>query len=44
MNRPGQTYGNWEWRLGRGQLTRALARRLVGVAQQSGRFSASALG
>jgi len=28
MNRPGEMYGNWEWRLARGQLTRALARRL----------------
>ena len=28
MNRPGETYGNWSWRLGRGDLTDALAARL----------------
>jgi 4-alpha-glucanotransferase len=28
MNRPGVTYGNWSWRLERGQLTGALAARL----------------
>ncbi len=28
MNRPGETYGNWSWRLEPGQLTRALARRI----------------
>jgi 4-alpha-glucanotransferase len=28
MNRPGETYGNWSWRLERGQLTAALAARL----------------
>jgi 4-alpha-glucanotransferase len=28
MNRPGQTYGNWAWRLERGQLTNGHAARL----------------
>lgn len=28
MNRPGQIYGNWQWRLRRGQLTKELAARL----------------
>jgi 4-alpha-glucanotransferase len=29
MNRPGETYGNWSWRLERGQLTAELAARLL---------------
>jgi 4-alpha-glucanotransferase len=29
MNRPGKTYGNWSWRLERGQLTDELAARLL---------------
>jgi 4-alpha-glucanotransferase len=29
MNRPGETYGNWLWRLERGQLTDELAARLL---------------
>jgi 4-alpha-glucanotransferase len=37
MNRPGRTGGNWRWRLERGALTRALARRLRGLAEQHGR-------
>ena len=37
MNRPGKTDGNWRWRLERGALTPALARRLRGAAQQHGR-------
>ena len=37
MNRPGKTEGNWRWRLERGALTPALARRLRGAAQQHGR-------
>jgi 4-alpha-glucanotransferase len=28
MNHPGKTYGNWSWRLERGQLTEALAARM----------------
>jgi 4-alpha-glucanotransferase len=37
MNRPGVTGGNWSWRLERGSLTPALARRLRGLAEQYGR-------
>ena len=37
MNRPGRAAGNWAWRLGRGALTPALARRLRGLAEQHGR-------
>jgi 4-alpha-glucanotransferase len=37
MNRPGVTHGNWRWRLERGALTPALARRLRGLAGQHGR-------
>jgi 4-alpha-glucanotransferase len=37
MNRPGRTDGNWRWRLERGALTTALARRLRGVAEQHDR-------
>jgi 4-alpha-glucanotransferase len=37
MNRPGVTEGNWRWRLDRGALTPALARRLGRLAQQHGR-------
>jgi 4-alpha-glucanotransferase len=37
MNRPGRTEGNWRWRLERGALTSALARRLRGLAEQHGR-------
>ena len=29
MNRPGETHGNWSWRLERGQLTDELAARLL---------------
>src|SRR5439155_21568881 len=38
MNRPGTTGGNWRWRLERGALTLALARRLRGLAEQHGRI------
>ncbi len=38
MNRPGRTGGNWRWRLERGALTLALARRLRGLAEQHGRI------
>ncbi len=34
MNRPGRTGGNWRWRLERGALTPALARRLRGLTEQ----------
>lgn len=34
MNRPGRTGGNWRWRLERGALTPALARRLYCLAEQ----------
>jgi 4-alpha-glucanotransferase len=37
MNRPGRTAGNWRWRLERGALTPARARRLRGVAEQHDR-------
>ena len=37
MNRPGQTYGNWGWRLTPGQLTPALATRLRELAAANGR-------
>jgi 4-alpha-glucanotransferase len=37
MNRPGKTDGNWSWRLGRGALTPALARRLRALVEQHGR-------
>jgi 4-alpha-glucanotransferase len=37
MNRPGRATGNWSWRLGRGALTPALARRLRGLAEHHGR-------
>ncbi|HEY5693914.1 MAG TPA: 4-alpha-glucanotransferase [Gaiellaceae bacterium] len=37
MNRPGVTNGNWRWRLERGALTPALARRLRGLAETHGR-------
>jgi 4-alpha-glucanotransferase len=37
MNRPGRTDGNWRWRLERGALTPALARRLRGLAERHGR-------
>jgi 4-alpha-glucanotransferase len=39
MNRPGVTEGNWRWRLERGTLTSALARRLSRLAEQHGRRS-----
>jgi 4-alpha-glucanotransferase len=38
MNRPGRMGGNWRWRLERGALTPALARRLRGLAEQHGRI------
>jgi 4-alpha-glucanotransferase len=37
MNRPGRASGNWQWRLERGALTPALARRLCSLAEQYGR-------
>ena len=37
MNRPGVTNGNWRWRLERGALTPALARRLRDLAETHGR-------
>jgi 4-alpha-glucanotransferase len=37
MNRPGRTGGNWRWRLERGALTPAMARRLRGLAERHGR-------
>ena len=37
MNHPGKTQGNWRWRLERGALTPALARRLSRLASQHGR-------
>jgi 4-alpha-glucanotransferase len=40
MNQPARASGNWRWRLERGQLTRALARRLRGVTEEAGRLPA----
>jgi 4-alpha-glucanotransferase len=40
MNTPARPSGNWRWRLERGQLTRALARRLRGVTEEAGRLPA----
>ena len=37
MNTPGTEYGNWQWRLRRGQLTPKLAKRLRALAEASGR-------
>jgi 4-alpha-glucanotransferase len=37
MNRPGEVYGNWQWRLERGALTEALAERLRATASQHSR-------
>jgi 4-alpha-glucanotransferase len=37
MNRPGESFGNWRWRLGHGQLTEGLARRLRDVTRAGGR-------
>ena len=37
MNRPGRTQGNWSWRLERGALTPALARRLRSLAERHDR-------
>ncbi|MFL5942238.1 MAG: 4-alpha-glucanotransferase [Gaiellaceae bacterium] len=37
MNRPGVAGGNWSWRLERGALTSALARRLSRLAERHGR-------
>jgi 4-alpha-glucanotransferase len=39
MNRPGVTEGNWSWRLERGQLTPALARRLRELSGDHGRLA-----
>jgi 4-alpha-glucanotransferase len=38
MNRPGRTDGNWSWRLERGALTPALARRLRSLAERHSRI------
>jgi 4-alpha-glucanotransferase len=38
MNRPGRAAGSWRWRLERGALTAALARRLREVTQEAGRL------
>ena len=40
MNRPGVSEGNWSWRLERGALTPALARRLRRLAERHGRVAA----
>jgi 4-alpha-glucanotransferase len=37
MNRPGETEGNWSWRLERGQLDAALAQRLRAATQKARR-------
>ncbi len=38
MNRPGTTNGNWTWRLEQGQLSHELARRLLALAEATGRL------
>jgi 4-alpha-glucanotransferase len=38
MNRPGEPFGNWRWRLEPGQLTPALAERLHAVTAIAGRL------
>ncbi|HEY1596566.1 MAG TPA: 4-alpha-glucanotransferase [Thermoleophilaceae bacterium] len=40
MNQPARAGGNWRWRLERGALTRALARRLREVTEEAGRLPA----
>jgi 4-alpha-glucanotransferase len=42
MNRPGQTYGNWRWRLEPGQLTDELAERLREATMRGARAGAAA--
>ena len=37
MNRPGRAEGNWRWRLADGELTAALARRLLRATRAAGR-------
>jgi 4-alpha-glucanotransferase len=37
MNRPGEPYGNWGWRLEPGALTPALAERLRAATVAAGR-------
>jgi 4-alpha-glucanotransferase len=39
MNRPGHVYGNWQWRLAPGQLTKELAGRLREATERGGRLS-----
>ncbi|HUE28399.1 MAG TPA: 4-alpha-glucanotransferase, partial [Solirubrobacteraceae bacterium] len=39
MNHPARAAGNWRWRLERGQLTSALARRLREATEQAGRLN-----
>jgi 4-alpha-glucanotransferase len=41
MNRPGAARGNWAWRLERGQLTPALAKRLRARTEAHGRLARS---
>ncbi len=38
MNTPGRARGNWRWRLGKGQLDRDLAARLLSATTQGGRL------
>jgi 4-alpha-glucanotransferase len=40
MNRPGETYGNWGWRLDHGQLTHELAARLLAETARGKRLPA----
>ncbi len=40
MNVPGRATGSWRWRMADGVLTPALARRLRGVMEESGRLPA----
>ena len=44
MNRPGQIYGNWQWRLRRGQLTKELAARLRETTVNGRRLPPAAAG
>jgi hypothetical protein len=40
MNVPGRATGSWRWQMAPGALTPALARRLRGVMEASGRLPA----
>jgi 4-alpha-glucanotransferase len=37
MNHPGVIKGNWQWRLGPGQITPQIAKKLAGLTETFGR-------